>query len=129
MAEALRDRLEPGRLGLVPERVVRVGPVDDFREENQGRVAIELVLLHQGIEGAFPAVVAEIDAWHVERDGILTGGCVDHLLRPHEQKLGSGIDELPDQPRAGDAIYFYSFACDPLHGETSAASGDVLEPP
>src|SRR5437899_2086066 len=59
MAESLGDGVEPRCFRLVPERVVRVCPVDDLGQEDDGWVPVELMLLHERIERALLAVVPE----------------------------------------------------------------------
>ena len=41
MAESLGNGVEARRFRLVPERVVRVRPVDDLGQEDDGRVAVD----------------------------------------------------------------------------------------
>src|SRR5438270_13647644 len=69
VAEPLGDGVQPCRLRLVPESVIRIGPVDDLSQENDGRIAVQLVLLHERIERAFLAMVTELHPLHIE------GGC------------------------------------------------------
>src|SRR4051812_3053899 len=115
MPETLGDRLEPRRLRPVPERVVRVGAVDDLGQERERRIATEFVLLDQRLKGTFLTVVAELDAGHVERYGARASGDLHHPFRRHEQKLGGRVDELADEPGAGDSILLDALAGDPLH--------------
>src|SRR5437867_137584 len=49
VAEPFSDRIQARRFGLLPQRVVGVGPVDDLRQEHQGPVGAELVLFYDGI--------------------------------------------------------------------------------
>jgi hypothetical protein len=37
------------------------------------------------------------------------------LIRRDEEELGLGVDELANQPRAGDAVYLDVLAGDPFH--------------
>src|SRR5436190_24050914 len=53
MPEALRDGIQAGAFGLIPQRVVGVGAVHDPAKQDQGRIAVELVLLHDRLERAF----------------------------------------------------------------------------
>src|SRR6266487_3093017 len=40
----------------------------------------------------------------------------EHLLGRHVEELRPGVDEVLDQPGAGDPVGLRSFACNPLHG-------------
>src|SRR5689334_7459827 len=55
MSKPLGDGFEARGFGLIPERVVGVGAVDDLREQHERRISIELVLLHECVERAFLA--------------------------------------------------------------------------
>src|SRR5262245_48057269 len=68
VTEPLGDGIESRRLGLVPQGVVGVGPVDDLRQKDQGGVAPEAVLLDDGVERTLFAVVPEFDIRNVEGD-------------------------------------------------------------
>jgi len=62
--------------------------------------------------------VVELDlrqARRVERDRALTTRGRQQFVFRHEQKLGLGIDEPLDEPRAGDSIDPDVLACDPPH--------------
>src|SRR5262249_3797110 len=115
MAKALGNRLEAGAFGLVIERVFRIGAVDDLAEQDERRVAGELVFLQNRLERAFLAVMAELDVLDVVRGGVETLGLVHHLVGRREDELRLAIDEFADEPRAGDAVYLYALAGDPLH--------------
>src|SRR5260221_13216554 len=57
VAEALGDGLQPRPLGLVPERVVGIGAVDDLAQEHQRRVARQVVLLEDSLKRALLAMM------------------------------------------------------------------------
>src|SRR5438067_9368428 len=59
--------------------------------------------------------MAELDVFHIERNGLFALGDLHYLFGRYEQELGLVVDELPDQPRAGDPVYLHAFTCDPLH--------------
>src|SRR5437879_3852806 len=108
MAETFGDGVQPRRLRLVPERVVRVGSVDDLGQENDGRVAVQLVLLRQRVEGALFAMVAELNPLHVERGCAFALGHLQYLVLRDEQKLSLRVDEFADEPRTGHSVHLYS---------------------
>src|SRR5262245_23842455 len=62
--------------------------------------------------------MAELDVLDVVGNGIEARCLRHHLLRRHKYELGVLIDELLDEPRAGDAIYLDLFAGDPFHAES-----------
>jgi hypothetical protein len=122
VAKAFGHGLETPALGLVPERVVGVGAVHDLREQGERRVLLQqLILPTERVERAVLAAVAELGARGVVRRRALSLRGRGHLLRRHEQKLRVAVDELPDEPRAGDAVHLHSGTCDPLHGVFLAA--------
>src|SRR5262249_16156816 len=91
------------------------GAVDDPGQQDERRVAVELVLPDEGVERALLAVVAQLDALDVEGDGAFELGDLHHPLGRHEQELGLRVDELPDQPRPGHPVPPHLPARDPLH--------------
>src|SRR5262249_7789286 len=121
MPEALGDRLEPGALGLVPELVVRVGAVDDLGEQAHRRVFLEAVLLHDRLEAALEPPVAELAALDVERRRAEALRLVGDLVARDEEELGLGVDELPEEPGASDAIDLDLLPRDPAHARSPSA--------
>ena len=67
--QTAQDDVEAGGLGGVVPVVLEVGLVDDRRDPPQHRVG-EVVAAQDGLEGAVVAVVAVLDAAHVERSGV-----------------------------------------------------------
>src|SRR5262245_26405223 len=61
LAKPFGNGIEPRTLGLMIKRVVRVGAVDDPAEQDQRRIAGELVFLQDRLERAFLAMVTELD--------------------------------------------------------------------
>src|SRR5690242_1974664 len=59
--------------------------------------------------------MTEFDIFDVIGNGIESFGFVHRLVRRHEHELRVLVDEMFDQPRAGDPIDFDVFAGDPLH--------------
>src|SRR6516162_2817198 len=86
MAKTLGDGVQPRSFRLVPKRVVRIRPVDDLGQQDDGRIAPELVFLHQRIERALLPVMAELDSLYVERNRALTPGNLHHFLGRQEQE-------------------------------------------
>lgn len=115
VTEAFGDGVQPCRFGLVPERVVRVRPVDDLRQQDEGRITGEVVLLHDGVEGAFLAVMTEFYVRHVIGDGSLPLSGLHHLVGRDEQKLGLRVHELLDEPRTSHSVHLDSFSCYVFH--------------
>src|SRR6266446_59904 len=98
---------------------MRVGCTNDFAQEKK-RGASEIVFFQDRIERYVLSVVAEFAIRNVENHAI-------HDLSPigamrKENKFRLVVDEVTDQPRAGDAVDFDSFASDPCHG-----SHDLIE--
>ena len=84
--------------------LAHVGPVDDLREEREGRIVAELVVLDQDLEGAEAVAVGVGRTRRVEARRTLAGSVVEHLVAGHVDDLRVMVDELPDQPWTGDAI-------------------------
>src|SRR5260370_4752676 len=76
-----------------------------------------MVLLHQCIERALLAVMAELDALHIVRSCALSLSHLHHLVFRHEQEFGLGVDEFADEPGAGYPIHFHSLTRNPFHGK------------
>jgi hypothetical protein len=57
MTKTLGDRFETGPLGLMVERVVGVGAVDDPAKQDQRRIAGESIFFQDCLERAFLAVM------------------------------------------------------------------------
>src|SRR5262249_11256831 len=92
-AEPLGDRPTAGGLRPVPEGIVGVGHVDDLREERERPIALQLVALHDRLEGALLPVMSQLDVRYVERNRALAlRDLTDALLR-NEEELGFGVDE------------------------------------
>src|SRR5262249_15261225 len=58
----------------------------------------------------------QFHAFYVERSGTQSLGVVHYFIGRHEEKFSVFVHELPDEPRAGHAIYFNSFSSNPFHG-------------
>src|SRR5215471_17344649 len=58
----------------------------------------------------------QFDAFYVQRGGTQPLGLVHYFIGRHEEKFSVFVHELPDEPRAGHAIYFNSFSSNPFHG-------------
>jgi hypothetical protein len=88
--------------------VAKVGLVNDLGEPGEPAIA-QARPLDQRLEGAVFALMAQLHAGGVERDGILR-----KLRRRREDEHRLGIDEALDQPGGGDAIDVWPRASDPL---------------
>src|SRR6201991_1902149 len=120
MPKAFGDSFEARPLGLMVQRLVGGGAVDDPPQQHQSGVAGEFVLLQDCFERAFLAVMTKLDVLDVVGNGVKTAGLRHHLLPGHEHELGVLVDELPEEPRACDAVGFDLFAGDPFHAEFPA---------
>ena len=61
--------------------------------------------------------MAELAIRHIEHSSVMDL-CPVGVVRK-KNKLGIGVDEISDQPRARDAVYFNFLASDPFHGLAS----------
>src|SRR5438128_4816440 len=115
--EPFGDREQAARLRGRVAIVGDIGAVHDPRQKLQCRL-VERVLLEQYLERAEPVAVRVFGFGGVVGVGTLALGNLEHLLGRHVEELRLGIDEVLDQPRAGDAVGLRSFACDPLHARS-----------
>src|SRR5215471_3355425 len=99
----LRCQLEPRRIGAT----------DDQREHVERRI-LDAVLLQEGVETTQLAIMRKrLGPGDIVRRGPGVGRDGEDALgwREHEPRLA--VDEPPDQPGAGDAVYFGPLAGDP----------------
>src|SRR5258707_13872168 len=115
MPEAFCDSFEPWTLWLVVQRVVGIGAVDDPPKQHQRGILCQLVLFQDGFERAFLAVMAKLNVFDVVGNGVEAFRLSHHLLCRHKHELGVLVDELLDQPGAGDAVDLDLFSGDPFH--------------
>src|SRR5262245_5164426 len=78
-----------------------------------------MILRDDCFEAAFTFVMAEFNSSQVERDRSLALCYFQHFVPLREQEFCILIHKLLDQPGTSDAIHFYVFSCDPLHGKPS----------
>ena len=71
-AQSDRQQARPGRVGVVVG--VNVGGVDDAGQPDQGRVAAQLVVVDEDLEGAEAGAVVVLGAGGVEGVGAVAGG-------------------------------------------------------
>src|ERR1700754_3154609 len=121
MPESFGDSFEARALRLLIQRVIGVGTVDDPPQQYQSGVAGEFAFFQDCFERAFLAVMAKLDVLDVVGNGVEALRLRHHLFSGHEHELGVLIDELLDEPWAGDAIHLDLFAGDPFHAEFSFA--------
>src|SRR5882724_5719916 len=94
---------------------MRVGSANDFTKQRERGVG-EFVFLEDGVERNIFAMMPEFAAVNVE------GRCAKflrfwlNLICGHKNKFSLRVNELLDEPRAGDAVNFYFFTRDPFHG-------------
>src|SRR6266566_3970672 len=88
------------------------------RVVDRQRQLVELVLLEQHLERAEPVAVRVLRVFRIVGVGALTLPNLEHLLGRHVEELRLGIDEVLDQPGAGDPVGLRSFSCNPLHGRS-----------
>src|SRR6266540_4350887 len=115
--EPLSDGEQAARLRRRVAIVGDIGAVHDPRQQLQRQV-VELVLLDQHLERAEPVAVRVLSIGRVVRVCVLQLGDLEHLVGGHVEELRLGVDEVLDQPRAGDPVGLRPFACDPLHGRS-----------
>lgn len=77
-------------------------------------------MTNESVEATFFPDMAERRTRDIVRDGALARGDVEHLRCRRVEKLRIRIDETTDEPRAGDAIDFRTFARDPARGAAIA---------
>ena len=121
-SEPFGDGEQAARLGCDIAVVGDVRPVDDQGELSK-RGVIETVLVEQHLERAEAVTVGVAGARSIEREGVLAPGDLEHVFGGHEQELGIGIDEVRDQPGAGDAVRLRMLARHPLHGASLRLCG------
>jgi hypothetical protein len=95
--------VEAGRNRITIEPV-GVGGVADPGQAKQGDI-LPVVLVDNRVERAAVAVMTQLYARRVERNGCDFLGDSVHLVPGNEQELGLRIDESPDQPRTGHTIH------------------------
>jgi hypothetical protein len=101
----------------------RIGSADDSGQAQQCFSA-EAKFLDHDIEGAKVATMAPVGVFNVEGGGVETVGNSRHFLRSHKKEYGGGINKAPDEPGAGDAVDFGSFAGHPKSAVPGIALGD-----
>ena len=131
MSKAFGHRIDAGRLGLVPQGIVGIGPVDDLGEKGHCGIGRKSIFLDKGIERAFLPVMSELHIFHIVRRRMLALRDLHHRVGRNKQELRVRVDEPFDQPGAGDSVYLYSFARDPFHGQvlTIGPDGKRFSPP
>ena len=102
--------------GFVRVARVRIGCAYNFAEQNERGIS-EMVFFQNRIERNVFPVMAELAIRHIEHSSVIDF-CPVGVAR-QKNKLGIGIDEISDQPRARDAVYFNFLASDPFHGLAS----------
>ncbi len=63
--------------------------------------------------------MTQLDASEIKRDGAEPLRFAHHLVGRDEEELCLGVDELRDQPGAGDSVHLDMGAGDPFHGRLS----------
>src|SRR4051794_11260946 len=98
MPEAFGNGLQAGSLGLTVKCIVGISAVDDASKQDQCGIIRKPVLLQNGFERAFLAVMPEFDVLDVIGDGVEPFGFGHYLVRWHENELGILVDEFADEP-------------------------------
>jgi hypothetical protein len=88
--------------------------VHDPRQQLQRRV-VDLILVDEHLEGAEPVAVRELSAGRVVGVRALALGHFKDLLGGDVEELRLRVDEVANQPGAGDPVGLRPLACDPLH--------------
>ena len=110
------ERQQRGGEGVGVELAVDVGGVDDAGQADEGRVAVEVVVVDEDLERALVVPVVVGGAGGVEAVGAFASCDGEDLVGGDVEDLGVGVDEPADQPRAGDPVGLGAGAGDPLHG-------------
>src|SRR3989304_6303220 len=115
LAKPLGDRCQAGTFRLAVEGVVGVGAVDDPAEQHQGRVGGQVILVEDGFEGTPLAVMPQLGAGAGERNRSEPLRLIRHPVRRDEDELRRRIDELTDEPGAGDPLNLAAGPRAPFH--------------
>src|SRR5437870_4580376 len=91
----------------------------DDPSEYRDRWVVDRVLLDQRLKRAVAVAVGVLGPGRIEADRAVALGVGEDIVPGHVHDLGLGVDELADQPRAGDPVGFGVFAGDPLHHRSS----------
>src|SRR5437870_622389 len=91
---------------------MRIRCPNDFAEEKK-RGAGQVIFLQDRIERYVLATMTEFAIRDVENDAIRDLRPVGAIWEENEFRLP--VNEVADQPWAGDAVDFDFFACDPFH--------------
>src|SRR5689334_18307165 len=92
--------------------------MDDLRQKGDGRI-LDPVLLDERLEGTLAVAVGVRRPGRVEARGAFAFGVREDLTSWDIDDLRVRVDELPDQPRTGDAVGAWMLTSDPLHRGSS----------
>jgi hypothetical protein len=112
---ALADCQQPRPQRVSIQLAGDVGGVHGAGQPRQRRVATELVVVDQDLEGALAVAVGELGLGGVKGAGGLDLGHGQDLVGGRIADLSLGVDEAADQPGAGDPVGLGTGAGNPLH--------------
>src|SRR5690349_5676153 len=115
VAESLSDSFESRPLGLLPERVIGIGAVDDLAQQRQRRIFHQIVLAQNRLKGAFLAVVPQFNTLDIEWRRAFALGHRHYLVGGDKQELRLGINKFPDEPGASHPVNLHLLTGNPLH--------------
>jgi hypothetical protein len=121
--------ISAGAFGLTVKGVVRIGPIDDPAQQNQCRIAGQVVFLKNRLKGTFFRLMPKLHVGYIKRDAPFPGGFTDDLVGGNEEKFCLPVDEFFDQPGTGDPVNHYAFASNPFHMLSSPAKRPFYRPP
>src|SRR5260370_38791763 len=116
VGEPLADRPEAGGFPLGAGLLGEVGAMHDAREPHEGTVMREALgddLLERAAAVSIP--VEMLRAGGVEADRVFASLDFHDLIRLHEEDLGLGIQEAPDEPRGRGSVDVDALPGHPFH--------------
>src|SRR5260370_10601114 len=116
LGHRLEPRSQPVEAGRLRRELPGVGVRAAHNQcEGTERRVVELVFFQERVERAAVAMMAELDARDVVRDGALAFSNAHHLVLWHEQERRLLVDKSADQPGTRDPVDARFFTGDPLH--------------
>src|SRR6516162_2735808 len=91
-----------------------IGSPDDCCDGLKSGI-FDLIFFYKIIKCAFVAVMSELHAGDVKRNGIDLPGFFQYQVEACIKKLSLLINKIPDQPRTCNTVNFRSFPCYPFH--------------
>lgn len=115
MPEAFRDRVQTRAFRLMVKTVISISTIHYPREENQCRIAGQVISPDYCVKGAFFSVMAQFRVRHIIRYRVQSLCLALNLFSGNKIKLSIIVHELLNEPGTGNPIYFDTFSRDPFH--------------